>query len=733
MNRDRGAQASTARGLLTDRQVLPAVSVRSRLMLLTAVFGVLVMIGGVVAMLGLRDSLASTERNTTAVAPALDANRDVANTMITAQSSLRGYLVANLSLRSGVASGALNVEDFRKRYADAESRYPSDLQRLDALLSRAEYTSDPAARAELERLRQRQRDAVTAWWEFARTAQSRFDLDPAFIASGDKLFDAFSQANDDVSRRIIVERDALRQDMSATIRQTQRQVLMATLAALVAAWAVGLSTTRGLTGPLARLRDTCRHQAGGSRTAWADERSGAREVRDLARGLNALTAAQHALLDEQAYALALSQTTRELARRIQDAQSVESAFAMAVEGVSAALSAGRVVCVITHGSEGGNCTSFEPRAQLARSLVERDALVAIQDDVRRLWTGDRCLVVEDLAADGPALPTPSGERRQHGAAIIAAFGTASTPRGVLTATEPSPRAWPATETSFVQAIAAEIGLAVEAAEVGRARAEHGQRLEDLDRQKDGFLSTVSHELRTPRTSINGYLELLGDGDAGRLSEEQARMLAVIERNAVRLRGLIEDLLLINRMRDGVTGEVEAVDLDRLVAHAAEEMAPLAGAKGVILDIASMTGVPVDGDRAQLARVLTNLLSNAVKFTPAGGRVRVRTLRAIGSDSVRIVCSDEGMGIPAAEQSKLFTRFFRASNATKAEVPGTGLGLVVVKGIVRSARRPPAAVLDGGCRDDGGGRAARRRARPPGRLRPDSRRRGRARGADFRPH
>ena len=70
MNRDRGAQASTARGLLTDRQVLPAVSVRSRLMLLTAVFGVLVMIGGVVALLGLRDSLASTERNTTAVAPA---------------------------------------------------------------------------------------------------------------------------------------------------------------------------------------------------------------------------------------------------------------------------------------------------------------------------------------------------------------------------------------------------------------------------------------------------------------------------------------------------------------------------------------------------------------------------------------------------------------------------------------------------------------------------------------
>ena len=95
----------------------------------------------------------------------------------------------------------------------------------------------------------------------------------------------------------------------------------------------------------------------------------------------------------------------------------------------------------------------------------------------------------------------------------------------------------------------------------------------------------------------------------------------------------------------------------------------------------MTGVPVNGNRAQLARVLTNLLSNSVKFTPPGGRVRLRTLRAIDGGTVRIVCSDEGMGIPAAEQEKLFTRFFRASNATRAEVPGTGLGLVVVLSLI----------------------------------------------------
>ena len=107
-------------------------------------------------------------------------------------------------------SGGLNIEDFRRRYADAESRYRSDLQRAESLLSRTEYTSDPAARRDLEALRRRQRAAVEAWWDFARSAQSRFDLNPAFIASGDRLFDEFERANGDVTARITKEREALR-------------------------------------------------------------------------------------------------------------------------------------------------------------------------------------------------------------------------------------------------------------------------------------------------------------------------------------------------------------------------------------------------------------------------------------------------------------------------------------------------------------------------------------------
>jgi signal transduction histidine kinase len=88
---------------------------------------------------------------------------------------------------------------------------------------------------------------------------------------------------------------------------------------------------------------------------------------------------------------------------------------------------------------------------------------------------------------------------------------------------------------------------------------------------------------------------------------------------------------------------------------------------------------VRGDGLQLERVLLNLLSNAVKFTPAGGRVALDV--AVGDRHVVLTCADTGIGIPAAEQQHLFDRFFRASNATEQAIPGTGLGLVVVRGIV----------------------------------------------------
>ena len=218
-----------------------------------------------------------------------------------------------------------------------------------------------------------------------------------------------------------------------------------------------------------------------------------------------------------------------------------------------------------------------------------------------------------------------------------------------------------------------------ALEVGLQR--HVQELEELDRIRSEFVTTVSHELRTPLTSIIGNVEMLADGDHGDLSTGQAHGLEVIGRNSERLLILIEDLLTLSHI------ETSTLDLHReptLVARLVDDMrsqvGPIAAAKSVALMLNCCPGTDtVVVDREQLDRALLNLLTNAVKFTPAGGTVTLQARRE-GADLVFTI-ADTGVGIPEDEQDRLFTRFFRSSVATRMAIPGTGLGLVIVKRII----------------------------------------------------
>jgi signal transduction histidine kinase len=192
---------------------------------------------------------------------------------------------------------------------------------------------------------------------------------------------------------------------------------------------------------------------------------------------------------------------------------------------------------------------------------------------------------------------------------------------------------------------------------------------------------VSHELRTPLTSINGYLELLEDGDYGDLSAPQLGALDIIGRNANRLRGLIEDLLVLNKIEfTGLQSSTEDVTVDELVAGVADVLRPVADAAGVALVVDRIEpGLSIRVDRGQLERSLINLGSNAVKFTRSGGRAGIGATAVDGR--VVITVSDTGIGIPEKDLPELFGRFFRASNATAAAIPGTGLGLAIVRAIV----------------------------------------------------
>jgi signal transduction histidine kinase len=219
----------------------------------------------------------------------------------------------------------------------------------------------------------------------------------------------------------------------------------------------------------------------------------------------------------------------------------------------------------------------------------------------------------------------------------------------------------------------------EAEAVQRLLAEQNDRLRELDRLKDDFVSLVSHELRTPLTSIRGYIELLLE-DLEPSETSRRRYLEVVDRNSLRLLELVSDLLFLAQVEAGKLAiEREPVDLGLVVEECVEASAPAADAKGIALT-AHVGRVPkLDGDSARLAQMLDNLVSNALKFTPKGGRVDVR-LSAAGSSALLEV-EDTGVGIPEGEQGRLFERFFRSSTATENAIPGTGLGLTITKAIV----------------------------------------------------
>jgi signal transduction histidine kinase len=205
---------------------------------------------------------------------------------------------------------------------------------------------------------------------------------------------------------------------------------------------------------------------------------------------------------------------------------------------------------------------------------------------------------------------------------------------------------------------------------------------ELDRLKDDFVATVSHELRTPLTSMMGFLEMLREGEAGTLTDEQKRFLAIVYRSSERLQRLVGDLLFVARLdASGLQLQFATVSVDEIVRDCVESSSALARSRELELTADLDDVPPLHGDRERLSQLVSNLLSNAIKFTPAGGRVTARTF--VDDVYAVIEVEDTGVGIPVAEQERLFQRFFRSSTATEQAIPGTGLGLVISKAIAEA--------------------------------------------------
>jgi len=208
-----------------------------------------------------------------------------------------------------------------------------------------------------------------------------------------------------------------------------------------------------------------------------------------------------------------------------------------------------------------------------------------------------------------------------------------------------------------------------------------ERLKELDRLKDDFVSTVTHELRTPLTSIRAFTEILHDNPDLDAAERQ-KFLNIIIQESERLTRLINQVLDLAKLESGrAEWRVSQIDLRTVIEDSINATSQLFRARNVALETLLPAGTPlVRADRDRLVQVLINLLSNAVKFVePETGRVAVE-LRG-GTDVVSVRVTDNGPGISAANQRIIFEKFRQAGDTMTEKPQGTGLGLPISRQII----------------------------------------------------
>lgn len=210
-------------------------------------------------------------------------------------------------------------------------------------------------------------------------------------------------------------------------------------------------------------------------------------------------------------------------------------------------------------------------------------------------------------------------------------------------------------------------------------------LQEVDRLKSDLLANVSHELRTPLTAIRGYSEAMQDGMLGEIADPQRHALGAVDRNAARLLKLIEQLLSYSRLQAGAAQfEFAPFDLRELGAQLVATLRAAHGAK-LNLEMEAPDDLPeVLGDASAIGQVIENLLSNAIKFTPPGGEIRLRLRRRAGDVEVEV--ADRGIGIPQRAIDLIFERFFQVDSSSTRAYGGVGLGLAIVREILRSHGR-----------------------------------------------
>ena len=192
---------------------------------------------------------------------------------------------------------------------------------------------------------------------------------------------------------------------------------------------------------------------------------------------------------------------------------------------------------------------------------------------------------------------------------------------------------------------------------------------------------ASHQLRTPLTSIKGYLSMVLEGDAGKVTPVQKEMLGQAFFSSQRMVYLIADLLNISRLKTGkFIIESAKVNLADVVEQELGQLQETAATRNLTLGYEKPKHFPdLMLDETKTRQVIMNFVDNAIYYTPAKGHIEVKVIDKPNTVELRVV--DDGIGVAKAEQPHLFTKFYRGGNARKARPDGTGLGLFMAKKVI----------------------------------------------------
>ncbi|HOC44218.1 MAG TPA: HAMP domain-containing sensor histidine kinase [Thermoanaerobaculales bacterium] len=351
-------------------------------------------------------------------------------------------------------------------------------------------------------------------------------------------------------------------------------------------------------------------------------------------------------------------------RRVLDLLSSSLAEVMQVRGVSVKLldedgKALRYVAV--HGL---------PQEFLAERVVE----IARNPLNRRVIEGET-LVTGEIGFGSPSQEQEALARLGIRSVTLAPLKVHNRVTGILGAYSDRPDSFSPADADFLRL----------AAELSAIAIDHARRHAEVQRLLDErlqFMFRVAHNMRAPLAAGVSMLHLLREGYLDSLTQRQVDHLDRVIR---RLRGLdtgVGEVLTLARDRlPGMSTRHEPLDLGELAARVDAHFREQAAERRLTLRLTAADGLPlVSGDPHQLEQVLENLVSNALKYTPAGGEVEVALDRS-PAGGVVLTVRDTGIGIPKEEQGRLFSEFFRASNARRSDEPGTGLGLRIVQDVV----------------------------------------------------